>query len=499
MSLMYRKTKYYNDRLKQIEEMKKENINPFKEKYDKQNSVADSLNSKLETQVQTAGRIKLIRRMGKVTFADLEDSTGKIQLFFNKRELLEKYDVLKKYINVGDFIGVSGEMMKTKTGEISILVKEFELLSKCILQLPNKWKGVVDPEICYRKRYLDLLMNEETIELFKKRIKMVKFFRKYLDERDFFEVETPILQTKASGALARPFITHHNSLHMDVYLRIAPETYLKRLMVGKFERVYEIARCFRNEDYDREHLQDFTMLEFYVAWWNYEDNMNFVQQMLRELLKEINGSLIVQYEDKKIDFGKEWPRYTFQELIKKDAGIDINKFKKVDDLKQEIENKGINLDLDENIGLGTLIDKLYKKVSRPNLIQPTFIMAHPIDISPLARPNDANPQVVDRFQVVTNTWEIVNAYSELIDPIKQREAFEIQQVAYEAGDEEALVLDENYLESMSYGMPPMSGVGIGIDRLATLILNCQSIRDVVLFPLMHEIADDKFYDEEKSD
>ncbi|NHI91313.1 MAG: lysine--tRNA ligase [Candidatus Lokiarchaeota archaeon] len=495
---MYRKTKYYKDRLQQIEEMKKLKINPFKEKYNKQYNVTECLKKKLGTSVQTAGRIKLLRRMGKVTFAHLEDFSGTIQLFFSKNELNETYDILKNFINLGDFIGIQGEMMKTKTGEISILVKNFELLSKCILQLPNKWKGVVDSEICYRKRYLDLLMNEETVEIFKKRIKMIKFFRKYLDERDFYEVETPILQTKASGALAKPFVTHHNSLHMDVYLRIAPETYLKRLMVGRFERVYEIGRCFRNEDYDREHLQDFTMLEFYVAWWNYEDNMDFVQEMLRKLLKEINGSLIITYEDKKIDFGKDWPRYTFQQLIEKDAGIDISEYQTADDLLQEIKAKGIKIDVEKNAGLGTIIDKLYKKVSRPNLIQPTFIMAHPIDISPLARPNDAKPQLVDRFQVVTNTWEIVNAYSELIDPIKQREAFEIQQEAHEAGDEEALELDENYLECMSYGMPPMSGVGIGIDRLATLILNCQSIRDVVFFPLMHEISDDKFYENEKN-
>ncbi|MHA1784632.1 MAG: lysine--tRNA ligase [Candidatus Helarchaeota archaeon] len=494
---MYRDTKYYKDRIKQIEEMKSLNMNPFKEKYDKKNNISECRSLELGTIVQTAGRIKFIRRMGKVSFVDLEDFSGRIQLFFNKNVLLEKYDLLKKYTNVGDFIGVKGEMMKTKAGEISILVKDFELLSKCILQLPNKWKGVVDQEICYRKRYLDLLMNEESMERFKKRINIVKFFRNYLDERGFWEVETPILQTKASGALARPFVTHHNSLHMDVYLRIAPETYLKRLMVGRFEKVYEIARCFRNEDYDREHLQDFTMLEFYVAWWNYEDNMKFVQEMLQALLKKINGTLIVKYEDKKIDFGGKWPRYSFRELIKKDAGIDINKFKTVNELIGEIKRVGINLDLEQNAGFGTVIDKLYKKVSRPKLIQPTFLMAHPIDISPLARPNDENPAVVDRFQVVANTWEIVNAYSELIDPIKQREAFEIQQKAHEAGDEEALELDEKYLEAMSYGMPPMSGVGIGIDRLATLILNCQSIRDVVFFPLMHEETKDKYYDNEK--
>ncbi len=492
---MYRNTKYYQDRIKQIEELKDLKINPYKEKFDKKNNIIDCLNSKLETEVQTAGRLKFIRRMGKVSFGDLEDFTGKIQLFLRKDDLNEKYDLLKKYINVGDFIGVKGEMMKTKKGEISIHVKELELLSKGILQLPNKWKGVVDPEICYRKRYLDLLMNEETIDRFKKRIQIVKFFRNYMDDNDFWEVETPILQTQASGALARPFITHHNSLHIDVYLRIAPETYLKRLMVGRFERVYEIARCFRNEDYDREHLQDFTMLEFYAAWWNYEDNMNFVKKMLQKLLMDLNGSLIVDYEDKKIDFGKEWPVYTFQELIQKDAGININDFTNVDDLKKEINDKGIQLDLDDNASMGTVIDKLYKKVSRPNLIQPTFLTAHPIDISPLARPNDENPLNVDRFQVVANTWEIVNAYSELIDPIQQRKAFDAQQAAHEAGDEEALELDEKYLECMSYGMPPMSGVGIGIDRLATLILNCQSIRDVVFFPLLHEEAHDNFYDE----
>ena len=387
-------------------------------------------------------------------------------------------------MDIGDFIGAQGNIFRTKKGEITLDIHVLTLLSKTIRPLPEKWHGVSDTEILYRQRYLDLLMNGETMERFLKRTRVIKVMRNFLDEEGFIEVETPVLQTKPSGAIATPFATHHNALNMDLYLRIAPETYLKRCIAGGFERVYEFARSFRNEGMDPSHLQDFTMLEYYVAYWNYEDNMRFTERMIKHVLQAIEGSLSIHYGEHTIDFDMDWPRISIHDLIERDTGIDISSYHDEKGLRGEIENRGIEIQDMDKMGFGTLIDNLYKKVSRPKIVNPLFIIHHPIELSPLARRNDQNPSITDRFQLVVNGWEIVNAYSELVDPVDQRERLEKQMQLHNRGDSEAMVMDEDFLTAMEHGMPPVSGWGMGIDRFVCLLTGQENLRDVILFPLM---------------
>jgi lysyl-tRNA synthetase class 2 len=330
-------------------------------------------------------------------------------------------------------------------------------------------------------------MSEESRERFKKRVKIIRTIRDFLDDHGFTEIDTPVLTNKATGALARPFKTHHNALDIDIYLRIAPETYLKRAIAGGFDRVYEFARSFRNEGMDASHLPDFTLLEYYASYWNYVDNMNFTEDLFKHLLTKVNGSLQLTYQGTEISFDGQWPRYSFRELILKDCGIDIDAFATKEELMKEIDRKGIRFETDVEIasaGRGTLIDLLYKKVSRPQLINPTFITHHPLDLSPLARKNDENPLVVDRFQLVVNGWEVVNAYSELVDPVDQAERFKQQAQARAHGDKETMDVDNDFLQCIEFGMPPISGWGMGIDRIIALLTNAATLRDVVLFPLM---------------
>ncbi|NLP01420.1 MAG: lysine--tRNA ligase, partial [Fibrobacter sp.] len=337
------------------------------------------------------------------------------------------------------------------------------------------------------KRFLDLIMSEESRERFKKRTQIISIIRNFLNNHGFTEIDTPVLTNKATGALARPFVTHHNALDIDVYLRIAPETYLKRAIAGGFDRVYEFARSFRNEGMDASHLPDFTLLEYYCAYWNYIDNMNFTEALFKELLMKLNGSLKLTYEGTEISFEGQWPRFSFRELILRDCGIDIDKFATRDELMAEIKRQGIKFETDVDVaraGRGTLIDLLYKKVSRPALINPVFITHHPLDLSPLARKNDQNPMVVDRFQLVVNGWEVVNAYSELVDPVDQAERFKQQAEARAHGDQETMEVDNDFLQCMEFGMPPISGWGMGIDRIVALLTNASTLRDVILFPLM---------------
>jgi lysyl-tRNA synthetase class 2 len=333
-------------------------------------------------------------------------------------------------------------------------------------------------------------MNQDTMERFRLRSRVVRAIRKFLESHQFEEVETPVLQTKASGATARPFFSHHNALDMPVTLRIAPETWLKRLIVGGMDRVYEFARCFRNEGMDPSHLQDFTMLEFYAAWWNYEDNMRFTEKLIQSVVQEINGSLTLELKGRTVDFSGSWPRVSFRDLLLKDAGIDITVDNTAPKLLARMKDQGIFLEgvPVETLGFGNLVDQLYKKVSRPKLLGPMFLVEHPIELSPLARRNDKDETLTDRFQVVVRSWEIVNAYSELVDPIDQRQRLDSQASLKEAGDLEAMELDEEYLLAMEYGMPPISGFGMGIDRLVCLLTNQDNLRDVVLFPLMKPLS-----------
>jgi lysyl-tRNA synthetase class 2 len=398
--------------------------------------------------------------------------------------------VWKKLVDIGDFIGIEGATMITKSGEPTVAAEKVTFLGKTLRPLPEKWHGVSDQETCYRQRYLDLIMNQDTMERFRLRSRVVRAIRKFLESHQFEEVETPVLQTKASGATARPFFSHHNALDMPVTLRIAPETWLKRLIVGGMDRVYEFARCFRNEGMDPSHLQDFTMLEFYAAWWNYEDNMRFTEKLIQSVVQEINGSLTLELKGRTVDFSGSWPRVSFRDLLLKDAGIDITVDNTAPKLLARMKDQGIFLEgvPVETLGFGNLVDQLYKKVSRPKLLGPMFLVEHPIELSPLARRNDKDETLTDRFQVVVRSWEIVNAYSELVDPIDQRQRLDSQASLKEAGDLEAMELDEEYLLAMEYGMPPISGFGMGIDRLVCLLTNQDNLRDVVLFPLMKPLS-----------
>lgn len=449
--------------------------------------------------VRVAGRLIARRVMGKLSFSAIQDISGRVQVSFERDKLApeqeasrEQYQIFKKDLDIGDFIGVEGPIYFTNKGEMTIRVDAWQFLGKALRPLPDKWAGVKDQEISWRKRYLDLIANPEARDRFRTRSRIVRAMRNYLDSHDFDEVETPVLCTQASGALARPFIAHHNSLDMEVFLRIAPETYLKRLIVAGYNRVYEFARCFRNEGMDPSHLQDFTMLEYYCAYWNYEDNMTFTRDFLQSVIQEVLGTLTVRYGEHELDFSGDWPRRPMAELIAEHSGIDINDHPTAEALLAAIDAKGIAIEK-RDVGRGNLIDQLYKKTTRPKLIQPTFLIKHPKDLSPLARGNDEDETVCDRFQLVVNTWEIVNAYSELVDPIDQRGRLEDQARQAAAGDDEAMVMDEDYLLAMEYGMPPISGWGLGIDRFTALLTEAANLRDTVLFPLMRPklVTDDE--------
>ena len=473
-------------RLKKLNELREIGEIPYKEKYERTHSMADAKILPIGTKnVKIAGRVMAIRLFGRLIFATLKDFSSTMQIALQEKTLgKEKFKFFKKYVDIGDFIGVEGTIFKTKMGEITVDTSNYELLSKAIRPLPEKWHGITDKELCYRQRYLDLLMNKETIERFITRTKIVKSIRNFLDKNGFYEVETPVLQTKPSGAIATPFVTHHNALDIDLYLRIAPETYLKRCIAGGFERVYEFARSFRNEGMDPSHLQDFTMLEYYVAYWNYQDNMNFTELLIKNILQEVNNSLVLTHADDTIDFNGKWERKSLKEIILKDTGIDIYQYQDADTLRKDVISKGYEIQDIEKMGLGTIIDNLFKKVSRPKILGPLFVIHHPIELSPLARKNDNNQRITDRFQLIVKGWEIVNAYSELIDPVDQRERLEEQARLHSRGDSEAMVMDEDFLTAMEHGMPPMSGWGMGIDRFVSLLTNQDNLRDVVLFPLM---------------
>ncbi len=431
-----------------------------------------------------AGRLRRMREHGGAIFADLEDASGTLQLYLKRDQVgADKFKFWQNF-DLGDFIEASGNVFVTKKGEKTLLVQDFRLLAKAIRPLPEKWRGLQNQEIKYRRRYLDLLLDPKLRERFQKRAQICDALRDFLTERGFLEVETPVLQTKASGALARPFITHHEALGLDLYLRIAPETYLKRLIVGGFEKVFEMARVFRNEGIDTTHLQDFTLLEFYWAYQNYDFLMGITEEMLVYVLQRACGTLQITYQGQKIDFTPPWPRVTYTDLIQKDCGIDLQKMNSSAKLQSALRRKKIALAVEPTASYATLCDQLYKKVSRPKIIGPLFLTGHPIELSPLARRNDENPRIVDRFQLVVLGQELVNAYSELIDPQDQRQRFREQAQARAAGDQEAHMMDEDYVQAMEYGMPPMAGWGMGVDRLVMLLTDVPSIRDALFFPLL---------------
>lgn len=441
------------------------------------------------TGVRICGRLILVRDMGKMSFATLQDMGGDMQiqllrdgLHADPEQSRRLYQRFVKLTDLWDFVGVEGEVFTTKTGEKTVKVSSWTFLGKALHPPASKYKGTTG-ELNWRRRYVDLVANPETRVRFRLRSAIVREMRAFLDANGFDEVETPILCTQASGALARPFISHHNAMDMPVVMRIAPETYLKRCIVGGFDRVYEFARCFRNEGMDPSHLQDFTMLEFYASYWNYQDLMTFTEDLVRHTITKATGSAVVKRGERTIDFGQPFPRRSLRDLILEASGIDIDLFQDAPSLKKAIFERKVDLE-NPDAGRGSLIDQLYKRTARPRLIQPTFVVRHPVDLSPLARRSDEDPRAADRFQLVVDTWEVVNAYSELVDPIDQRARLEEQAALRTQGDDEAMELDLDYLCAMEHGMPPIAGFGLGIDRFTALVADAPNLRDVVLFPLL---------------
>ena len=464
-------------------------VNVHPERYELTHTIIEARNLEDGTKnVSIAGRVMSKRKLGKISFIDLRDLEGHLQLCIKRDDLGEEtYKFLHETIDIGDFIGVKGDIFTTQAGEKSLQVYEYTFLGKALRPLPEKFHGLTDIEAVYRERHLDLIMNYETKKRFILRTKFIRLMREFLDNHGFLEVDTPVLQNTASGATAKPFITHHNALDMDVYLRISPELTLKKLIIGGFTNVYEIARDFRNEGMDANHLQDFTMVEGYSAYWCYKDNMKFLREMVIYILEKLyNGNLNIKIGDQEINFGGEWDVVSFRDLILKDCGIDINKYPTAESLLAEIKAQGIKLEADnlEQLGRGNLIDTLYKKVSRPKIINPTYLTEHPIDLSPLARSNDEDQTLTDRFQLVVNGQEIINGYSELVDAREQERRLIEQSKLKANGDEEAMSIDNEYIRAMEYGMPPISGWGLGIDRFLQFLTNSDNIRDVVLYPLM---------------
>ncbi len=466
--------------------------NPYPERYETNYEIKDAANLEDGTKdVSVAGRIVLMRKMGKLSFLTIQDIEGKIQVSI-KIDLVgeERYEQFKNIFDLGDFIGVRGEIFTTHTGEKTVRADTFEFLGKALRPLPEKFHGLSDQEMCYRNRYVDLITNEDSRKTFIFRSAFIKSIREYLGNLGYIEIETPILTNKPSGALARPFITHHNALDQDCYLRIAPETYLKRAIVGGFTKVFEVARVFRNEGMDTSHLQDFTMIEGYQAYFNYKDNMRLIENMLKTIIKDLFGTLEIKIVDKMINLDQDWKTVSFRDLVLEYSGIDIDNYKDKESLLKIIKEKKLDLDSEtpiENMGYGNILDQLYKKTARPNIIDPIFLVEHPIELSPLARANDDNPRLTDRFHLIINGQEMINAYSELVDPIEQERRLLAQAELKFSGDEEAMPMDYDYIEAMEYGMPPISGWGMGVDRIVQVLTDSFNIRDVVLFPLMKPI------------
>lgn len=479
--------------LVRIEKLDKirEYCNPYPDKYDRTHTLKEArLLDDGTGNVRIAGRIVFMRKMGKLSFIRIRDIEADMQLEM-KIDMVgeEAYDFFKKQMDTGDFIGAAGEIFTTQTGEKTLRIHEFDFLGKALRPLPEKFHGLTDVEMKYRQRYVDLIMNEDARRVFLGRSKLYSFIHRYLGEHGFLEVETPILQNAVSGASAKPFYTHHNALDIDCNLRIAPETYLKQCIAGGFDRVYELAKCFRNEGMDTEHLQEFTQVEWYVAYWNYEDTIRFYKDFMQKLLLELVGSTEITYHGNKLDFGKEeWKRINYVEEMRRVFGFDFLEIDEPNVLKDKIVDSGLYsyADLDDYKSVSQIIDFVYKRQIREKIIEPTIIYNYPAVMMPLTRRNDDNSKMVDMFQVVACGTELCKAYSELVNPKTQREAFEDQLKAKAQGDDETMDIDHGFLLAMEQGMPPISGLGFGIDRLLMIIFDQISIRDVVLFPQMKD-------------
>lgn len=478
-------------RREKLDEIRKV-CNPYPSKFERTHTLKEARELEDGTaDVSIAGRIIFMRKMGKLSFVRIRDLESDMQLEIKIDTVGEEtYSFFKKLIDSGDFIGAHGEIFTTQTGEKTLRVKTLTFLGKALKPLPEKFHGLQDTELKYRQRYTDLIMNEESRRVFLGRSKLYAFIHKYLGENGFLEVETPILQNAVSGASAKPFYTHHNALDMDCNLRIAPETYLKQCIAGGFDRVYELAKCFRNEGMDTEHLQEFTQVEWYVSYWDFEDTIKFYKGFIKNMLMELVGTTEIEYQGNILNFGDyEWPRINYVEEMEKILGCDFLAIEDPIELKKVVVSKGLFTmeDLEDYKSLSQIIDFVYKKTIRCNIVQPTIIYNYPAVLIPLARRNDEDSRRVDMFQVVASGTELCKAFSELVNPFEQRHAFEEQLKAKSQGDDETMDMDEGFLDAMETGMPPISGLGFGIDRLMMIIYNQPSIRDVVLFPQMKDV------------
>jgi len=472
-------------RIQKLEELKSMGINPYGQKYERTHDCLQIKEEfeKLDGQkTKLAGRIMAIREHGKAAFFDIQDEKGRLQIYIKKDKVGDFIFNLFKKLDIGDIVGVEGTVFKTHKGEISVNAENIVLLSKSLRPLPEKWHGLKDVDLRYRQRYLDLIVNPEVRKTFIIRSKVIKAIRDYLDDLGFMEVETPILTPIAGGAAARPFITHHNALDIDLYLRIATELYLKRLIVGGFEKVYEIGKDFRNEGISIKHNPEFTMIELYQAYADYTDMMELTENLISHVAKKVLGTTKIVYQGEEIDLTPPWTKMTMVEAVKKFTGIDFNEIKSDEEAKRVAEE--LNLEVGEKDTKGKILNLIFEEKVESHLVQPTFILDYPIEISPLAKRKEDNPDFTYRFELFITRREMANAFSELNDPIDQRERFLQQLKEREAGDEEAHMFDEDFVNALEYGMPPTGGLGIGIDRLVMLLTDSYSIRDVILFPTM---------------
>jgi lysyl-tRNA synthetase class 2 len=479
-------------RMQKLKELQDKGQDPFDTyTYDVTHSskdIKDNFETLENSMVSIAGRLLSKRVHGKAGFSDLYDREGKIQLYVKIDDIGEEKLKFFKSLDIGDIIGVVGTIFKTHKGEISVHVKDFTLLTKSLKPLPEKWHGLKDPDLRYRQRYVDLIVNEDVREVFFNRIKIIKSIRNFLDERGFLEVETPVLSPIAGGAAARPFITHHNALDIDMYLRIATELYLKRLIVGGFERVYEIGKDFRNEGIDIRHNPEFTMIELYQAYADYNDMMELTENMISQACMDIHGTTKVNYQGTEIDFKPPWKRITMVDAVKEYAGIDFNDIKSNEEAREIAKEHNLELKKElKDCAKGDILNAFFEEYGEKHLIQPTFLMDYPVEISPLSKKKRGNPDLTERFEAFIYGREIANAYSELNDPIVQRERFLQQLKERELGDDEAYMMDEDFVNSLEIGMPPTGGLGIGIDRIVMFLTDSYSIRDVILFPTMKPI------------
>ena len=475
-----------------LEELKSEGKDPFvHETYDvtaHSVGIKEEFNEADEREVSIAGRIMSKRRHGKICFLDLRDSEGNIQIFARKDVLEEKYEDVKG-IDIGDIVGVKGIVFKTEAGEITVRATDISLLSKSLQILPEKFHGLKDPDLRYRQRYVDLIVNPEVKDVFIKRNKIIKKIREFLDNKDFLEVETPILGTVAGGANARPFYTHHNTLDIDMQLRIANELFLKRLIVGGFDKVYEMGKMFRNEGMDTKHNPEFTNIELYQAYADYEEMMRITEDLFEYVALEVLGTDTINYQGTEICLKAPWKRITMIDAVKKYADVDFNEIDTDEKARGVAREKG--LEVNDNDTWGKLLSEMFEEFCEEHLVEPTFVIGHPVDVSPLAKRNPEDPRLTQRFEAFINTWEFANAFSELNDPIDQRERFEAQVAEKAAGDDEAHPMDSDFINAIEVGLPPTGGLGIGVDRMIVLLTDQPSIRDVLLFPTMKPIGLEK--------